>query len=131
MPWSRAFAVLLLYAAFAGAADWPQWLGPTRDGVSTEKVAPWKDAPKVLWRQTVGEGHSSPVVANGKVFLHARVKGKEAEEVIAFDVKDGKELWRTGYERAAFKNVFGNGPRGTPAVVDGKVYTFGVTGVLS
>lgn len=131
MPWSRAFALLLLYAAFAGAADWPQWLGPTRDGVSTEKVAPWKDAPKVLWRQAIGEGHSSPVVAKGKLFVHARVSGKDAEEVIAFDAKDGKELWRTSYERAPFKSVFGNGPRGTPAVLDGKVFTFGVTGVLS
>jgi outer membrane protein assembly factor BamB len=124
------FAVLL-GCSFAAAGDWPQWLGPHRDTSSAEKVAPWKEAPKVLWRVAVGEGHSSPVVAGGRVFLHARVKDKNEEEVLAFDAKTGKPLWNTGYTRADFKSFFGNGPRATPAVVDGRVYTFGITGVLS
>lgn len=131
MPWLRSLALLLICSAVASAADWPQWLGPTRDGVSPEKVAPWKEAPKVLWRQPVGEGHSAPVVADGKVFVHAKVKGKDLEEVQAFDAKSGKPLWRTEYDRGKFENQFGNGPRGTPAVSGGKVYTLGVTGILS
>jgi outer membrane protein assembly factor BamB len=131
MPWFRSLAGLFLVSTMATAADWPQWLGPTRDGVSTEKVAPWKEAPRVLWRQPVGEGHSSPVVAAGKVFVHAKVKGKEQEELLAFDAKEGKPLWHTPYDRDKFESIFGNGPRATPAVAGGKVYTFGVTGILS
>jgi outer membrane protein assembly factor BamB len=130
MPWLRSVAVLFLFAAL-GFADWPQWLGPTRDGATPDKVTAWKEAPKVLWRAPVGEGHSSPVVSGGKAFLHARVKGKDREEVIAWDAKEGKELWRTPYDRGAFTSIFGNGPRATPAVVDGKVYAFGVTGFLT
>ena len=82
----------------AHAADWPQWLGPTRDGVSTEKVAPWEKSPKIAWRAKVGEGHSSPVVAGGKVFLHFRREKdgmqKTFEEVAAaYDAKNGDVLW--------------------------------------
>jgi outer membrane protein assembly factor BamB len=131
MAWLRGFAILLLCAAPAAAGDWPQWLGPTRDGVSPEKVAAWKGDPEVLWRQPVGEGHSSPVVAAGRVYLHTRVAGKDEEELAAFDAATGKELWRSPYARPAFKSLFGSGPRATPAVVDGRVYTYGITGILT
>jgi outer membrane protein assembly factor BamB len=131
MPWLRSLLVLALCCPLAGAADWPQWLGPNRDASSKETVAPWKEAPRVLWRQPVGEGHSSPVVAGGKVYLHARVKDKDEEEVIAWDAKTGDQAWRTSYPRAAFKSLFGNGPRATPTVAGDRVYTFGITGVLS
>ncbi|HEV3203407.1 MAG TPA: PQQ-binding-like beta-propeller repeat protein, partial [Gemmataceae bacterium] len=99
--------------------------------VSPEKIEPWKEAPKVLWRQPVGEGHSSPVVSGGKVFVHAKVKDKDEEEVAAFDAKTGESLWKKNYSRGSFSNFFGNGPRGTPAVVGNHIYTFGVTGFLS
>jgi outer membrane protein assembly factor BamB len=64
------------------------------------------------------------------VFLHCKVNDNE-EEVIAFDAKTGKELWRKGYTRAAFRSYFGNGPRATPVVVGGKLYTHGITGLLT
>ncbi len=131
MPWLRSLLTLLLCTLAAPAADWPQWLGPRRDGSSPEKVAPWKKDPKVLWRQPVGEGNSSPVVAGGRVFIHAKVRDKNVEEVTAYDARSGKELWRTPYPRAAFKSLYGNGTRATPAVADGKVYTFGITGLLT
>jgi outer membrane protein assembly factor BamB len=130
MPWLRSLAALLLVSSVVSAADWPQWLGPTRDGVATDKVAPWKEAPKVLWRQPVGEGHSSPVVADGKVFVHAKVKDNDQEELLAFDAKTGKPLWQATYDRGKFQSIFGSGPRATPAVAGGKVYTLGVTGIL-
>src|SRR4051794_16303078 len=113
MPRLRSLLVVLL-AAPAAAADWPQWLGPNRDNSSPQKGAPWKETPRVLWRQPVGEGHSSPVVAAGRVFIHAKVKDRDEEEVVAFDATGGKELWRTPYRRAAFKSLYGNGPRATP-----------------
>jgi outer membrane protein assembly factor BamB len=134
MHWLRSTllaTLVCLIATPAPAEDWPQWLGPRRDNSSTEKVAPWKDKLKVLWRKPVGEGHSSPVVAKGRVFVHAKIKDKNAEEIVAFDAKSGEELWRTEYERAAFKSLYGNGPRATPAVVEDRLYTFGITGVLT
>lgn len=127
----RALVGLLLIAPFAGAADWPQWLGPQRDGGSAEIVKPWQGPLKVLWTQPVGEGHGSPVVAGGKVYLHTRDAGKNAETLAAFDAKTGKPLWSTAYPRAAIINPFGTGPRATPCVVDGRVYTYGITGILS
>lgn len=124
-------AVLLVCASAAVAGDWPQWLGPNRDGSTADKVAPWKEPLKVLWKTPVGEGHSSPVVVKGHVYLHTAVKGKLEEQLAAFDVDSGKTLWQTPYKRAKFTSLFGGGPRGTPAVVDGRVYTFGITGVLA
>lgn len=131
MAWLRVLIVLGLCSGVATAEDWPQWLGPRRDGSTAEKVAPWKQPPRKVWSAAVGEGHSSPVVAGGKVFLHAKVKDKDAEEVLAFDAASGKRLWAKSYERAAFSSPFGNGPRATPCVDGGKVYTYGVTGVLT
>jgi outer membrane protein assembly factor BamB len=131
MPWLRSWLALLTCTAVAGAGDWPQWLGPARNGSSPETVTPWKEAPRVAWRQAVGEGHSSPVVAGGRVFLHTKVSGKDEEQVTAWDAATGKQAWQMIYPRAAFKSVFGNGPRATPAVAGNKVYTFGVTGILT
>src|SRR5207244_4312393 len=115
--------LIVLLSVPAAAADWPQWLGPRRDGSSTEKIKPWKGELKVAWKKAVGPGHSSPVVAGGKVFLFTRVKGKEAEAVTAYDAKTGGELWTRSYPRANFFSPFGTGPQSTPAVAGGKVYS--------
>ena len=131
MPWLRSLAALVILSGALVAADWPQWLGPKRDGSTTEKVAPWTGPLKVLWRQPVGEGHSSPVVADGRVFLHTKSGKAEAEVVEAFDAGDGKALWANPYARAPYKGLFGAGPRATPAVVGGHVYTYGITGVTA
>jgi outer membrane protein assembly factor BamB len=131
MPWLRSVTAFMLCCSLATAGDWPQWLGPNRDASSPEKIAPWKEAPKVLWRAPVGEGNSSPVVAGRRVFLHAKVKGKNEEEVTALDAETGKQLWQMTYTRAAFSSLYGNGPRATPTVANGHVYTFGITGVLT
>jgi outer membrane protein assembly factor BamB len=129
----RAALASLVLASLCVGADWPQWLGPKRDGSTTEKVLPWKDkdALKVLWRKPVGEGFSSPVVAAGRVFLHARVRDKQEEEVVAFDASTGKELWKDAYERPTYKSVLGSGPRATPTVAGKRLYAIGINGVLS
>jgi outer membrane protein assembly factor BamB len=131
MLWFRTLVMLLACSASAWAADWPQWLGLNRDGISPEKVAAWKTPPKALWRVPVGDGFAVPVIADGRVFVHARVSGKDAEEVLALDAQTGKELWRRAYPRAPYFSLIGTGPRATPAVVLGRVYTFGITGLLS
>jgi outer membrane protein assembly factor BamB len=127
----RPLCVLLLWTAAASAADWPQWLGPKRDGSTVEKIAPWKAPPKVLWRQPVGQAYSSPVVAGGRVFVHAAVKDRDEEEVLAYDATSGKPLWQDRYPRPAFKSVLGNGPRATPTVAGKRLYTLGINGLLS
>jgi outer membrane protein assembly factor BamB len=129
----RIAVVLLVCGTAAQAGDWPQWLGPRRDGSTTEKVAAWtdKEPPAVLWRQAVGQGFSSPVVAGGRVFIHAGVKDRDEEEVIALDAASGKLLWKDSYPRPPFMSVLGNGPRATPTVAGKRLYTVGINGLLS
>ena len=131
MRTSLALLVTLLIAPLASASDWPQWLGPNRDSISPETVKPWKEPLKILWKQPVGEGHGGPVVADGKVFLHMRPTGKNEEAIAVFDANSGKPEWTTTYPRKETKIPFGNGPRGCPTVDGGKVYTFGITGILT
>ena len=122
MPRLRACVALLVLPLLAAAEDWPQWLGPRRDGTSAEVVKPWKGDLKVLWRERVGPGHSSPVVAGGKVYLHTKVKDKEAEQVAAYDAKTGKELWTSG----RLGSGIGAGP--VTYMVGGKQYVAVVIG---
>lgn len=131
MNWLRALLVVLLIAPVSTAADWPQWLGLKRDGGTTEAIEPWKDAPKVLWTAKVGVGFSTPIVANGRVFVHARVNGKEREEMIAFDAKTGERLWRTPYDRKPYNSVLNTGPQATPTIASNRVYSYGINGLLT
>jgi outer membrane protein assembly factor BamB len=123
-------AVIAMVAA-ARAEDWPGWLGPRRDNSTTETIAVWKDPPKLLWKAPAGDGNGSPVIADGKVFLHTKVAKKNAERVEAFDAVTGSPLWDKSYDRPAFTSLFGNGPRATPAYSAGKLYTYGITGLLT
>jgi len=83
-------------AAAAQAADWPQWRGPNRDGISQEKglLQEWpKEGPKLLWKRTdIGSGYSTPAVAGDRLFLLAN-EGLENEFVAALAVQDGKRAW--------------------------------------
>src|SRR5579859_4501375 len=113
-----------------GGADWPQFLGPTRNGTSNETglLGTWGDkGPPQLWEKAVGEGFSSPVVVGDRVILLHRVGNEEVVE--CFDATKGEGQWKyayaTNYRDALGK---GNGPRSTPAVADGKVFTLGAEG---
>jgi outer membrane protein assembly factor BamB len=126
------FAVLFLsLAASARAEDWPQWLGPRRDGSTLKDVKPWQGQLKVVWRQPVGEGNSSPVVVGGSVYLHSKKKNANEEVIEEFAAADGKPGWNTGYPRGPGFYLYGNGPRATPTIAGGQLYTFGITGILS
>lgn len=133
----RTLVHSLLAASFitltntAFAADWPQWLGPNRNGVTTDVVAAWEGSPQVLWRKPIGNGYSSPIVADGMVIAHAAVAGKDSEEVVVLDAKTGEQRWSDNYSRDRYRSAFGAGPRTTPTVADGKLFTYGITGILS
>ncbi len=126
-----AFALTLTPTLTLSAGDWPQFLGLNRDNSTAETVAPWKGDLKPVWKKTVGESHSSPVIADGVVYAFYQPKDKNADALAAFDAKTGKIKWEKSYERPEFKPPFGNGPRGTPAVSGGKVFTYGGTGVVA
>jgi outer membrane protein assembly factor BamB len=129
--------VLLLSAlplhAAAADGDWPQFLGPTRDNhyAGNGLADAWpKDGPKILWNKDVGSGWSGPIVAGGKLILFHRLDDKETVECL--DAASGKQLWSGDYP-TAYQDSFGfdNGPRATPAIADGRVFTFGAEGMLT
>lgn len=126
-----ACSLALAIAASLDAADWPQFLGPKRDNTTPEQVSPWTGELKPLWKMPVGEAHSSPVVANGIVYIFAQPKGANTDALSAFDAKTGELKWKNEYDRPEFKPLFGNGPRSTPVVSNGKVFTYGGTGILA
>jgi outer membrane protein assembly factor BamB len=133
----RFSVCLTLLALAARADDWPQWRGPQRDNVWRE-TGIMKSFPaaglKVLWRVPAGGSFPSPVVAEGRVFLHDVVltRPRAQERVRGFDVLTGKLQWTYTYEIDlpdwAYNPEQNGGPCSTPAVVDGKLYTFGCNG---
>ncbi len=132
---SFASRLALVVALLAGAvaADWPQFLGPTRNGTSKETglLETWpKKGPPVLWERKVGEGFSGPVVADGKLILFHRVGNDEVIE--ALDAATGKDRWKFKYA-SAYEDPYrkGDGPRSTPAVGGGRVFALGAGGVLT
>ncbi len=123
--------ILLSLAAVAClyADDWPAFLGPSRDGVY--KGAPLAGrVPATLWQIQAGAGLAGPVITQGKLILFHRVDNKETIE--ALDAKSGKKVWVFEYP-TAYRDDFGfdKGPRATPVVSDGKIYTHGAEGVLT
>src|SRR5882672_6093135 len=90
MRWLLLACASLAVGSSARAGDWPQWLGPNRDGTSSEIAKPWHGDPKVLWRTEVGEGHSSPVVHFESVFLHDKAPGKDAERLRVWEGANGR-----------------------------------------
>lgn len=130
----QAALLFVLWSVCFGAwsQDWPQFLGPTRDGVyhGTNLAASWpKEGPPLLWQKTVGPGFSGAVVASGKLILFHQVGAKEVVECL--DAKNGKALWSFDYP-SSYQDSYGRGegPRATPAIADGRVYTFGAEGAL-
>jgi outer membrane protein assembly factor BamB len=130
------FAFLTFMAVAAeGSAQWPQWRGPGRDGVVPASSVPstWPDKPALKWKQPIGEGYSSPVIDGGRVFVHSR---QDPEEIVsAFDLETGKPVWSAKYQapftKSQYAGQMAKGPFSTPLVADGRVYTLGVTGILS
>jgi outer membrane protein assembly factor BamB len=131
----RIYIAITLADPASFAQDWPQWRGPHRDGLIASFTAPkaWPDKLKTIWKVPVGIGHSSPVVVGRRVYLFSR---QEEDEVAScFDLDTGKVLWRDVYPTPYFMNPaavsHGKGPKSTPVVDNGKLYTLGISGILS
>ena len=121
-------SVVWLLSLFAASQDWPQHLGPSRDGVYTGGLVS-EAALELVWKIDVGQGFSAPVVKGGRLILFHRVDNRE--RVDAVDAGTGGLLWSYDYA-TAYRDDFGfdEGPRATPTVAGGRVFTFGAQGVL-
>jgi outer membrane protein assembly factor BamB len=142
--WSALIAFGLAGGALR-ADDWPQWMGPQRDNVWREKGILEKfpeGGPKVVWRVKVANGYSGPAVADGLVYLtdfvpdsdvqkdnFTRAKYAGKERVLCLDAKTGDLKWKHEYP-CVYNVSYPNGPRCTPNVSGGKVYTLGAEGNL-
>ncbi len=133
----RIFAVALTFAAAAtlAAQDWDQWRGASRTGVTTSFTPPakWPDKPVRAWQVKIGAGHSSPIVAGGRVYQLSRLG--EQEVVTALDVASGKQLWQQRYDAPYQVNPaaesHGKGPKSTPALAGTRLFTLGISGTIS
>jgi outer membrane protein assembly factor BamB len=116
----------------ARGGEWPQILGPKRDGKAAgEKLLEsWPaGGPKVLWRQKLGSGYAGVAVAGGKTIAFHRVG--DVERIEAFDAASGKSLWKADFPATYRGGIDADkGPRCVPLVADGSVYVFGAAGDL-
>ena len=127
-----AVALALATSGTRAASDWPQFLGPARDG--TYAGPPITDnwgasGPRVVWRKQVGQGFAGPAVVGTSVLLFHRVGNEEVLE--ALEASTGKTIWRYAYP-TNYRDDFGfdEGPRAVPVFADGAIYTFGAEGHL-
>jgi len=128
--------ILLLWmsgGAMAQSASWPQWGGPQRNFMVDAKglAETWPaGGPKRLWSRELGEGHSSIVVDQGRLYTMYSRGGQEF--VVALDAATGKTVWEKSYAAptTGLKLENGNGPHSTPLVVGNLLFTVGVIGKL-
>lgn len=143
--WSKSEEELLLDQPFnpfirsatgAVAKDstnsWPGFRGPHRNGkIDDTRIEPnWSNyPPKLIWKRIVGPGWSSFAV-NGPFFYTQEQRGEE-ELVVCYDLNTGEPVWSHGDQERFWEFMTGAGPRATPALHRGKLYTLGATGVLN
>ncbi len=117
------------------AADWPQWRGANRDGAAGFSApATWPDALTLKWKTEVGLGYSAPIIVGDRVYAYSRQD--DSEVMRALDAATGKTIWESKYV-AAFKpnpaatSKHGTGPKSTPTFADGRLYTLGMSGIVT
>ena len=132
-------AVVFLMLAEIGSgqrpADWPQWRGPNRDGGLAAFTAPavWPEQLTQRWKVEIGTGHATPLVVGSRLYMFSR-QG-ENEVMSALDPESGKTIWQTGYPVSFAMNSaaapHGRGPKSTPVFANGRLYSIGMTGIVT
>jgi outer membrane protein assembly factor BamB len=127
-------SLLLASIGIVNAQNWSGWRGNNRNGTVTgfTKPAQWPAQLNKVWESKVGLGDASPVMVNNQIFIH--VKPDSTEVVLCLDATTGKEIWRTGLNPSP--NITGPaighpGPRSTPFIDSGKLYTLGTGGIVT
>jgi len=119
---NRKLVVALLLPLAALGADWPQWRGPERNGVSLEPVSAWPAAgPRTLWRANVGTGFSSISICDGRVYTMGN--SNEQDTVWCFDAGTGRLNWKHTYPAALGPQYYEGGPGSTPTIFSNHVFT--------
>lgn len=134
-----AIAVLTGCASTAvgqsSSLDYPQWRGANRDGAAASFAAPtsWPETLRLKWKVDVGAGYATPIVVGSRVYTHTR--RDENEVMMALDAASGTIIWQTSYPAPYKMNPatarHGQGPKSTPLFYNGKLYTLGITGIVS
>jgi outer membrane protein assembly factor BamB len=130
-----ALCVAVAAPAWAQQGDWPQWRGPNRDGVApaAADAEAWPATLTQRWKVEVGLGYATPLVVGDRIYQFAR-QG-EREVMMALDAASGAMLWQTGHE-AVFEMMsattqHGPGPKATPVFHEGRLYSIGMTGMVT
>ena len=141
----RSFVAVALLVPFLGLQgvhtdllgdDWPQWLGERRDGIWRESgiIDRFPEGgPPVRWRTPIGAGYSGPAVVGDRVYITDWIKGEKnagQERVLCLNEKNGKIVWKEEYDCDYNNMSYPAGPRTTPVVGDGKVWTLGAVSHL-
>src|SRR5213593_3401330 len=122
-------------AAQNRSPDWPQWRGPNRDGViaSFTEPKPWPDKLTRKWKVEVGLGYATPLVIGTRVYMFARQGDEEVLEALDADTR--KVIWRASYAAPFTMNPAAarheKGPKSTPTFANGKLYTLGMSGIVT
>jgi outer membrane protein assembly factor BamB len=128
--WYLIGSVLSAEADDKDTAEWAQWRGPNRDGISSETgfLKSWpQEGPKVLWQIPLGDGYSGISIAHGKIYTMFAENNDEF--VICLDASDGMEVWRFR-SGTKFTEQRGDGPRSMPTVHGDSVFALGTEGKL-
>ncbi len=113
--------------------QWPQWRGPSRDNVWSIAELPerWPEKLTPLWRKPLGGGYGGVAISGDRVFVMDRqTEPAEVERVVSLDLATGRTIWVHEYPVRYGGLDYGNGPRATPTIDEGKVYTLGAVGHL-
>src|SRR5262245_50877339 len=120
----------------SSSQDYPQWRGRNRDGAASGFVAPksWPEKLTRRWKVEVGEGYATPIAVGSRVYVFARRNGSEV--LMAIHAATGKIVWQTSYSAppltpGSVAAKHGDGPKATPLFHNGKLYTLGLSGIVS
>lgn len=138
----RALIAVVLVAMTMGSLhaqrasnDWPQWRGPNRDGAAPAPTDPgaWPEKLTQKWKVDVGLGYATPLIIGNRIYQFSR-QG-EREVMSAIDADSGKVLWQTGHTAPftmhSATTQHGPGPKSTPAFANGRLYSIGMTGIVT
>ena len=126
---------LTALAPVAAGQDWPQWRGPNRDGAVTSFSAPtsWPEGLTKQWKVDVGLGYATPLLVGDRIYMYTR-QGED-EVMMALDAGSGEVIWRTNYPAPFDMNPATSrhraGPKSTPAFADGRLFTLGMSGIVT